>query len=143
MWIFNKKVLFKKRLGGTFLFAIADINTQECYQWYFQFSLKDPWWLPRYEAEFGEDKSPLCGWLFFYFGRETKGVIVPASPDDKPTVKNPIYDKGGRLWHLYTFGDKQMAREFHKGIKKYKATVSVNDKHIVVNQITRRRVFGI
>lgn len=40
----------------------------DMYSVYWQFSLKDPWLLPKYDPNFCS--GPLYGWLFFYFGRE-------------------------------------------------------------------------
>lgn len=42
---------------------------------YWQLSLKDPWWIPHYDdgtCGKREGQLPLCGWLFFYFGKNTE-----------------------------------------------------------------------
>lgn len=34
-----------------------------------QFTTKEPWFLPKYDREYGENKNiVLFGWLFVYFG---------------------------------------------------------------------------
>lgn len=142
----NKRIIYHKRIRGSFLFWIIDFDTQEVYSTLFQFSFKDPWWLPRYEPEYGKIKTPLYGWLFFYFGRETSGVIVPAKRGEVSTAKKPIYDRFGNRWHMYGFDDKQMAKNFRKIIKRHKAEISVaveEDKVRVIARIGRRRVFGL
>ena len=145
MGIFNKKILFAKRKRFTFLVSMADFSSQECYEIYFQFSLTDPWWLPKYEPEFGKSKIPLYGWLFFYFGRRSIGVLVPSENGSEPIARKPIYDNNGRLWGLYTFPDTEMAKDFRGISKKYRRTVSVkceDGNYTVVNIIRRKRIFG-
>lgn len=35
----------------------------------FQFTFKEPWWIPKCDRNYGKRKDiVLCGWLFFYFG---------------------------------------------------------------------------
>jgi len=75
--MFNRKLLFAKRHRGTFMFAFVNFKTQECYEWYFQFSLKKPWWIPKYDPYYLNGKWPLAGWLLFYFGRHTRGALIP------------------------------------------------------------------
>lgn len=91
MRIFNKKILFAKRKRFTFLVSIADFSSQECYEIYFQFSLTDPWWLPKYEPEFGKSKIPLYGWLFFYFGRRSIGVLIPSENGSEPIIITVVF----------------------------------------------------
>lgn len=144
MRIFNKKILFAKRKRFTFLISIADFSSQECYEVYFQFSLEDPWWFPKYEPEFGDSKVPLYGWLCFYFGRRSIGVLVPSNAMEESKAKKPIYDCNGRLWHLYAFPDSGMAKDFRKISKKYRRTISVeckDGKCTIVNTISRKRIF--
>lgn len=146
MGVFNKKILFLKRIDFTFLVGIANFSTREVYNIYWQFSLVDPWWLPKCDPEFGKEKKPLYGWLFFYFGRDTEGVVVPAAHGEEPAAKKPIYDRRGRLWHMYGFTNRQMAKDFRCMVKKFKTEVSVENvcgKYTVVNQIGRRKIFGI
>lgn len=145
MGILNKKILFAKRKRFTFLISIADFSSQECYEVYFQFSLKDPWWLPKHEQEFGKSKIPLYGWLFFYFGRRSIGVLVPSENGRQPIAKKPIYDNNGHLWRLYTFYNSEMAKDFRDISKKYRRSISVKCEDgncTIVNTIRRKRIFG-
>lgn len=145
MRIFNKKILFAKRKRFTFLISVADFSSQECYEIYFQFSLTDPWWFPKYEQEFGKSKMPLYGWLFFYFGRRSIGVLVPSGNGSEPIAKKPIYGNNGHLWRLYTFYNSEMAKDFRDISKKYKRTISVECKDgncTILNTIRRKRIFG-
>lgn len=35
----------------------------------FQFTFKEPWWIPKCDRNYGKRKDiVLYGWLFFYFG---------------------------------------------------------------------------
>ena len=145
MRIFNKKILFAKRKRFTFLISVADFSSQECYEIYFQFSLTDSWWLPKYEPEFGKSKIPLYGWLFFYFGRRSIGVLFPSGNGSEPIAKKPIYGNNGHLWRLYTFYNSEMAKDFRDISKKYKRTISVECKDgncTILNTIRRKRIFG-
>lgn len=60
-------MIFFRKVGGTFGFIYAG-KKGKVHQFYMQFSLQNPWWLPRYERHYGEMNIPLYGWLFFYFG---------------------------------------------------------------------------
>lgn len=51
-FFFGVEVIFAIRLRATWM----------------QFSLKDPWLLPKYDPNFCS--GPLYGWLFFYFGKK-------------------------------------------------------------------------
>lgn len=124
----NKKILFVHRERFTFLIDIADFSSQECYGIYFQFSLKDPWWIPRHKENYLGKGFDLTGWLFFYFGRKSFGVIIPAAPGETTSAQKPIYDRAGQLWKLYTFPDEQMAKEFKKTQRKHKTNISVECK---------------
>lgn len=70
--------------GELYEIGLAHINKKEkkesgngdMYSVYWQFSLKKPWLLPKYEPEFGESKIPLYGWLFFYFGRKKEHLFA-------------------------------------------------------------------
>lgn len=64
--IFNGKVLKILRKNGTFVF----INGKDASRnFLIQFSLKDPWILPKHDSKFLDGGCDLYGWLFFYFGR--------------------------------------------------------------------------
>mgnify|MGYP003228585082 FL=1 len=44
-------------------------------QVYWQFSLKEPWLIPHFDDGTSgprADRLPLYGWLFFYFGKNTR-----------------------------------------------------------------------
>jgi hypothetical protein len=107
------KLLTVKRTNGTVFFTIINFKTQEVYYLYFQLSLKNPWWLPKYEPNFSSANIPLYGWLFFYFGRVTKGIVCPT--DD---VDAKIKDKQGNRYHLYTFSDRFVQNEVRSLVKR-------------------------
>lgn len=81
----NKKIILFKRKRGTFMWWILNRNTNKIDNAYIQFSLKDPWWIPKYNPNFLNGKCPLFGWLFFYFGKTEIGELI----DGKFT----LYDK--------------------------------------------------
>lgn len=143
----NRKLLFAKRHRGTFLFAFANFKTQECYEWYVQFSLKDPWWIPRYDPYFLNDgKWPLAGWLFFYFGRHTRGAIIPCLESEIPEGKKPIFDKAGKRYMIYNLPDEELARKFRNTIIRYKCDVEVEkdgDTVTVINKVRSKRWISI
>lgn len=146
MEFLNRKIIFKKRIGTTFILVIVNFSTQECYKIYWSFSLTDPWLIPKYDPEFGKNKIPMYGWLFFYFGRKTEGVIVLTEPGEKAIAENPIYDRQGRLWRMYGFSDMQMAKDFRQRVKKFKTAVTVekiDGEYKIVNRIGRHKIFGI
>lgn len=48
-------------------FGLLSFRTGKMYL--LQFSLKEPWLLPKCDRRYGQDKNiVLCGWLFVYFG---------------------------------------------------------------------------
>lgn len=67
-FFFGVEVSFALRLRTTWIVLYRNSRGEE-YSVYWQLSLKDPWLVPRYNPEFGKDKQPLYGWLFFYFGK--------------------------------------------------------------------------
>lgn len=81
------------RIRFTWLFTIANFKSKEIYDIYFQFSLKDPWLLPKYDPHFGKTDTPLYGWLFFYFGRQTIGMLYKTD-----ATNAPICDKKGNKY---------------------------------------------
>ena len=72
--------------------------------------MKDPWLIPHYES----DRVPLAGWLFWYAGCKTDGLICPVSEYDIPffSEQNGIKDKNGNLYMIATT-DKDIIRK-HK-----------------------------
>lgn len=74
-FFFGVEVIFATRLRTTWMVAYKNSNG-DMYSVYWQFSLKKPWLLPKYEPEFGESKIPLYGWLFFYFGRKKEHLFA-------------------------------------------------------------------
>lgn len=141
--MFNRKLLFARRHRGTFLFAFVNFKTQECYEWYIQFSLKDPWWIPKYDLYFLNDgKWPLAGWLFFYFGRHTRGAIIPRLENEIPEGKKPVIDKAGNLYMIYNLPDEELARKFRRTILRYNCDVEIEkdgDNVTVINRVRSRR----
>lgn len=74
-FFFGVEVICATRLRATWMVAYKNSNG-DMYSVYWQFSLKMPWLLPKYEPEFGESKVPLYGWLFFYFGRKKEHLFA-------------------------------------------------------------------
>jgi len=144
--MFNRKLLFAKRHRGTFLFAFANFKTQECYEWYIQFSLKAPWWIPKFDPWYMNGKWPLAGWLFFYFGRHTRGAVIPCQESEIPEGKKPIIDKAGRRYMIYNLPDEELARKFRRTIFRYNCDVEIEkdgDNVIVINRVRSRRWISI
>lgn len=72
----NKKIILFKRERGTFMWWILNKKTNKINNAYIQFSLKNPWWIPKYDSNFLNGKCPLHGWLFFYFGKIEAGELI-------------------------------------------------------------------
>lgn len=86
------KILGVMRKHTTVMVTVVNFKTGEMFSLYFQFSLKHPWWIPRYDPHYGENLDiPLWGWLCFYFGRETNGFLIP-----KTGIRNS-YTNGKRI----------------------------------------------
>ena len=66
-FFFGVEVIFAIRLRATWMVAYKNSNG-DIYSVYWQFSLKDPWLLPKYDPNFCS--GSLYGWLFFYFGKK-------------------------------------------------------------------------
>lgn len=97
-----------------FTWNIMKINfkTKEAYSIYFQFSLKDPWIFPKHEPHFGKTDISLYGWLFFYFGRQTEGILY------ETTDKNAkIVDKKDNKYWLFTIKEREMRDKVRESIK--------------------------
>lgn len=89
------KILSAKRKNLTWQFIVANFKTKEVRSVYFQFSLKDPWWLPKYDPHFGKADIPLWGWLFFYFGGRKEGMLCETTNDNAK-----IIDKNGKKYYF-------------------------------------------
>jgi len=76
-----------------------------------------PWWLPKYDPNFTSKNIPLYGWLFFYFGRLTEGLIFPTDE-----VDCKIKDSDGNGYHLYTFTERSLKDEVRHLIKQGNVT---------------------
>jgi hypothetical protein len=142
----KRKLLFVKRHRGTFLFAFANFKTQECYEWFFQFSLKDPWLLPKYDPYYLNGKWPLAGWLFFYFGRHTRGAVIPCRQCDIGEGKKPVIDKAGNMYMIYNLPDEELARKFRQTILRYNCDVEIEkdgDNVTVINRVRSKRWISI
>lgn len=56
-----------KLIRERFTFGLLSYKTKRMYV--LQFTTKEPWFLPKYDREYGENKNiVLFGWLFVYFG---------------------------------------------------------------------------
>lgn len=105
----------------TWNFMNANFKTKEVYSIYIQFSITDPWWLPKYEPHFGKEDIPLYGWLFFYFGRRTEGVLYETDNNDAK-----LTDKNGQKYYLFKTKDREMSDKVRKAIRN-KATFDIKE----------------
>ena len=89
-----------KQINHTYCIVYVNFKTLEIKSLYFQTSMKDPWLIPHYES----DRVPLAGWLFWYAGCKTDGLICPVSEYDIPffSEQNGIKDKNGNLYMIAT-----------------------------------------
>lgn len=144
--MFKRKLLFVKRYRGTFMFAFVNFKTQECYEWYFQFSLKKPWWIPQYDPYYLNGKWPLAGWLFFYFGRHTRGAVIICKQSEISEGKKPLVDKAGNLYMIYNLPDEELARKFRRTILRYNCEVGIEkdgDNVTIINTVRSKRWISI
>lgn len=76
--------------------------------------MKNPWLIPHYEPSYGSSNLPLAGWLFWYAGYTTEGLICPVTKYDIPFFgkQKGIKDKQGNLYMIVTT-DKDIIRK-HK-----------------------------
>ena len=103
-----------KQIKHTYGIVYVNFKTLEIKSLYFQTSMKDPWFIPHYERESGSSKIPLAGWLFWYVGCMTEGLICPITEYDIPFFgkQQVIKDKQGNLYMAATT-DKDIIRK-HK-----------------------------
>lgn len=104
---------------------MCNFKTKEAYSIYIQFSLTDPWWLPRYKPHYSKINIPLCGWLFFYFGRQTEGILYETEESDAK-----ITDKQGQKYYLFTIKDRNIKDRVRKAIKHqahFEVKIKLND----------------
>ena len=110
----NKKdclLLQFKQLKHTYGIVYVNFKTLESKYLYFQTSLKDPWLIPHYDPSY---KFPIAGWLFWFAGCTTDGIICPISEYVIPFFSNQqvIKDKHGNMYVIATH-DKDIIRK-HK-----------------------------
>lgn len=93
-----------KQIKHTYGIVYVNFKTLEIKSLYFQASMKDPWFIPHYEREFGSNKIPLAGWLFWYAGCVTEGLICPVTEYDIPffSKQQVIKDKQGNMYMTAT-----------------------------------------
>lgn len=65
--LFKKRDIHISHKRGTFLFIIDNKS------YFIQFSLKEPWFLPKRDTILG-GRVTLWGWLFFYIGGDTEDL---------------------------------------------------------------------
>lgn len=125
----NIRILPVLRKNGTFKISYVNFRTSEARALYLQFTFKDPWWLPRYEKHFGTADTPLAGWLFFYFGVLTEGIVYPGDE------KSLIFDGDGNGYYYIGFATRAEADDYHEkvtaGEKFYILKDEVNSKILV------------
>lgn len=107
------KILKIAKKNSTIMFHMVNFKTQEAYSMYFQVSFKNPWWLPKYEPNFGIINIPLYGWLFFSFGRLTEGIVCPTKEENMK-----IKDSEGNSYYLYRLLDRSTQDEIRGLIKE-------------------------
>lgn len=125
----NIRIMPVVRKNGSFKISYANFNTNEARSLYIQFSLKDPWLIPHYEEHFGNIDIPLYGWLFFYFGLLTEGLVYL---DDAGTG---IKDSKGNNYYYVKFDTRKEADTYHELIKsgrRFKVYKNEHDKKIVI-----------
>lgn len=110
----NCLLLEFKQIRHTYCIVYINFKTFEIKSIYFQASLKNPWLIPHYEPSHGTSNLPLAGWLFWYAGCTTEGLICPITEYDIPFFgkQQAIKDKQGNLYMVATT-DKDIIRK-HK-----------------------------
>lgn len=103
------KILNIQKKEGTIGITRFNFKTKEVICNYFQFTLMDPWWIPKKDDNFMGLNIVLYGWLFFYFGYSIYGAAFE-DKDGKIKYKNKNYK-------LYQF-DKNISLDIHNKIKK-------------------------
>lgn len=129
----NIRIMPVLRKNGTFKISYVNFKTMEARALYLQFTLKDPWWIPRYEKHFGKADIPLAGWLFFYFGVLTEGIVYPG--DEKAN----IIDANGNRYYYIGFATRAEADDYHKKVTAGEQFDILEDKvnsKILVRQIS-------
>ena len=122
----ERKLLRITRQGGTFLATIANFKTRELYDIYCQFSFKDPWLKPGYDPHFGNTKIPLWGWLFFYFGKATRGMLLKRKPENcNPSSKILLHNHC--TYQIQYAGNRKQADIMHY-LTRYKLPVKIHTK---------------
>jgi hypothetical protein len=121
------------------MFAFVNFKTQECYEWFFQFSFKDPWWIPKYDPYYLNGKWPLAGWLFFYFGRHTRGAVIPCSQSQISEGKKPVVDKDGNtnmeVADMICFTEQQKQEIVHTGMLVVKFKQSIMKASVALKEV--------
>lgn len=103
----------------THYFMKCNFKNKTVYTDVIQLTLKNPWWIPKYEDDFGGVKGlRLYGWLFFYFGRYYAGLIFPAENEDD--TENSLVDKNGKKWFVMQKNNIEDFESFIIRIKKAK-----------------------
>lgn len=102
-----------QRDGFTWNFMNVNFRTKEAYSIYIQFSLQEPWLFPKYDPHFSNLDIPLYGWLFFYFGRQTEGILYKTEDEDAK-----FSDLKGNRYHLFIAKERQMKDDIRKAVKK-------------------------
>ena len=128
----NVRFLPVIRKRGTFKISYVNFKTNEARALYIQFTLKDPWWLPHYEEHFGSADIPLAGWLFFYVGLLTEGIVYPGDEKAK------IIDKDGNRYY-YVDMSREEADDYHKKTKAGKRFYILADNlnsRVLVREVT-------
>lgn len=110
----NCLLLEFKQIRHTYCIVYINFKTFEIKSLYFQASMKNPWLIPHYEPSYGSSSLPLAGWLFWYAGCTTEGLICPVTEYDIPFFgkQKGIKDKHGNLY-MIAATDKDIIRK-HK-----------------------------
>lgn len=107
----NIKVVNILRKRFTWKIMYINFRTKEARAIYIQFSLKDPWLIPHYEKHFGKADIPLAGWLFFYIGVVSEGIIYKGDENSK------IVDNNGNRYYFKAFDNRKTADWYHNIVK--------------------------
>lgn len=100
----NCLLLAFKQIRHTYGIVYVNFKTLEIKSLYFQTSMKNAWLIPHYEPSHGSNSLPLAGWLLWYAGCTTEGLICPVSEYDIPFFgkQQAIKDKQGNLYMVAT-----------------------------------------
>ena len=106
----NMKILDVIKKKPVYKIMWVNFKTLECRSMIIQLTFESPWLIPHYDPHFGEADIPLAGWLFFYIGVYTEGIIYPG--DDNAKIIGP----DGKKHYFYRM-TRDEGDNYHQRIK--------------------------